>query len=140
MQAVEVEHYIRRATDFLEGMELTRSDLSYWNSSALLAIHSALSYSDALRRGLGDDTLSADDHRQAVASLERRLIAREVRDRTGLRHLNFLLARKTLVAYGGERLERTDYEALFTRAERFARWADVTGTLLKIEGWNYAEQ
>jgi hypothetical protein len=54
MQAVRVEHYIRRANDFLDGMRLTNLDESLLSSSALLAIHSAVSYSDALRIGLGE--------------------------------------------------------------------------------------
>jgi hypothetical protein len=140
MQAVEVEHYIRRATDFLAGMKLTRDDDSYWNSSALLAIHSAVSYSDALRKGLGDTKLSSDDHRKAAEALEQALSSHRLTDPTGLKHLRYLLSKKNLIAYENRRLERTDYEALFTKAERFARWADTTGIQLKIEGWNYASE
>jgi hypothetical protein len=140
MQSVEVQHYIRRATDFLKGMQLTRSDQAYWNSSALLAIHSAVSYTDALRTGLGDEKLSADAHKKATDSLAKRLDSKGLTDHTGLRHLRFLLSKKNLVAYDKRRLERTDYEALFTRAERFAQWADTTGSQLRIEGWNNADQ
>jgi hypothetical protein len=140
MQAVEVVHYIRRATDFLEGMQLTRNDKDYWNSSALLAIHSAVSYSDALRKGLGDTKLSSDDHRKAAESLEQALSSHGLSDQTGLKHLRYLLSKKNLIAYSDRRLERTDYEALFTKAERFAHWADTTGIQLRIEGWNYASE
>jgi hypothetical protein len=140
MQAVEVEHYIRRATDFLEGMQLTRADSDYWNSSALLAIHSAVSFTDALRIGLGDTNLSLDNHRRAADLLDKLLSLRNSVDQRGLKHLRFLLSRKNLVAYEKRRLERTDYEALFTQAERFAHWADVTGSQLKIEGWKHGDQ
>jgi hypothetical protein len=38
------------------------------------------------------------------------------------------------VAYLGKRLDHTDYEAIFTRAERFAHWAKESGNQLKISG------
>lgn len=140
MSAVTVQHYIRRATDFLEGMKLTRADEPYWNSSALLAIHSAVSYSDALRAGLGDKKLSADSHEKAADSLQKVLSAKISSDQAGLKHFRYLLSKKHLVTYGDQRLEHTDYEALFTKAERFAQWADRLGNQLNIEGWQHGEQ
>ena len=140
MQAVQMQHYIQRATDFLEGMQLTRNDQSYLNSSALLAIHSAVSFTDALRLGLGDQSLASDDHKKAADSLQKMLSTRNTDEQTGLGHLRYLLSRKHLVAYGNRRLERTDYETLFTKAERFAKWADKIGVQLKIEGWQHGDQ
>jgi hypothetical protein len=137
MPAMHVQHYLQRATDFLEGMQLTRTDESYWNSSALLAIHAAVSYSDALRIGLGDQRLSADDHRQAADELQKALPSRNAGNQTGIKHLRYLLSKKHLVAYGDHRLEQADYETLFTRAERFALWADRMGNQLNIEGWKH---
>jgi hypothetical protein len=140
MQAVQVQLYIHRATDFLEGMQLTRTDESYWNSSALLAIHSAVSYSDALRLGLGDQKLSADDHQKAADTLHTLLASRNLEDQSAFKHLRFLLKRKSLVTYGNQRLDSTDYEALFTNAERFALWARKTGRKLNLAGWHDDEQ
>ena len=139
MQAVQVQHYIHRAADFLDGMQLTRTDKSYWNSSALLAIHSAVSYCDALRLGLGDQRLSADDHQKAVETLQKLLASKNLQDQTGFKHLRFLFSRKNLVAYGDQRLEHSDYEMLFTKAERFALWADKIGSQLNIEGWKHGD-
>ena len=140
MQTVQLQHYIRRSTDFLEGMKLTRTDEPYWNSSALLAIHSAVSYSDALRIGLGDQRLSADDHNQAADALQKLLPSNRLSNQTGLGHFRYLLSKKHLVTYGDRRLERTDYEALFTKAERFAQWVDSVGIQLRIEGWQHDDQ
>jgi len=140
MQAVRVQHYIQRATDFLEGMQLTRNDESYWNSSALLAIHSAVSFTDALRLGLGDRSLPSDDHKKAADSLQKIMSTRNAGEQTGLGHLRYLLSKKHLVAYGDRRLEHTDYETLFTKAERFAKWADKIGSQLNIEGWRHDDQ
>jgi hypothetical protein len=135
MQSVQVQHHIRRATDFLDGMHLTRNDKDFLNSSALLAIHSAVSYSDALRVGLGALTVSADDHRKAVDELERLLPVSRLIDRTGFAHLRGLISKKSLVAYGSQRLNDQDFLGLVTKAERFAKWANSVGKQLKIEGW-----
>jgi hypothetical protein len=140
MQAMQVQHYIRRATDFLEGMKLTRTEESYWNSSALLAIHSAVSYCDALRAGLGEQRLPADDHKKASYALQKILPSKAPEDQTGLAHLRSLLSKKHLVTYGDHRLEHTDYETLFTKAERFAQWADKMGSQLNIKGWRRGDQ
>jgi hypothetical protein len=139
MDALRVEHYIGRATDFLDGMRSIQLKDGLLSSSALLAIHSAISYSDALRSGLGDDELSSDDHRRAMAKLER-LIPKQVIDRSGLSQLQGLLSDKSQVAYGRRKMTPRDLKALATRAERFARWANEVGRQLKIEGWRDGEQ
>jgi hypothetical protein len=96
-----------------------------------------VSYSDALRIGLGDRKLSADDHRQAADELQKALPFGNAGDHTGIKHLRYLLSKKHLVAYGDQRLEQADYETLFTRAERFALWADRMGNQLDMEGWKH---
>ena len=64
MIALNVEQYRNRARDFLEGMKFLQGNLSASGySSALLGIHSAISYGDALRVGMGSKNLSSDDHR-----------------------------------------------------------------------------
>ena len=138
MQAVQVEHYIRRATDFLRGMHLMRGDESYLNSSALLAIHSAVSYSDALRTGLGETKLSADDHTATVDTLRQVLLSKRYKDDSGLKFLRELLSKKNLVAYGNKGF--SDYQTLINRAEQFAKWSNKVGSQLKIEGWRDANE
>lgn len=134
MNAVRVHHFIERATDHLESMRITRRD-SYFNSAALLAIHCALCYSDALRTGLGGEKLSSDNHQRAVAELDKLIPSRRIPDRTGIAHLSQLIAKKSLVAYGDKRLAPQDFLDLVTKAERFARWANGVGKELKIQGW-----
>jgi hypothetical protein len=139
MQAVRVEHYLRRANDFLDGMRLTNLDDSFLASSALLAIHSAVSYSDALRTGLGDTDLASDDHKRALDGLQR-LLPKRIEDRSGLTQLQELLKNKSTVAYGSRRLTEAELKGMANRAERFARWANAVGHALKIEGWRYDEE
>jgi hypothetical protein len=120
MSAIEVQIYLSRAQDFFEAMLLLRDDQQFFSSSALLGIHAAVSYSDALRIGLGDGLLASEDHRTAAASL-RRLMKLQRRDIDGVVRFERLIARKGLVAYSNKRLDRSDFEFIFTQAERFAQ-------------------
>ena len=138
MHGIRVQHFIGRATDYLEAMRLTQRN-AYLNAAALLAIHCALSYSDALRTGLGSDTLSSDDHRYAVSDLEQLVSKKRISDRTGITQLAGLLSKKSKVAYGSKRLAIQDFSDLVTKAERFVRWANNVGKELKIEGWRNAD-
>ena len=117
-----------------------RGDASYRNSSALLAIHSTVSYSDALRIGLGEQKLSADDHSKAVDALKNVLPSKETSDPSGFGHLRFLLSQKSRVAYGSQTLTAKELEMLLTKAERFVGWANTVGRRLKIEGWTHDDQ
>jgi hypothetical protein len=140
MPAAQVEHYLQRAADFFYGMRLMRGDETYRNSSALLAIHSAVSYSDALRVGLGEQKLSADDHSKAVDALKNVLPSKQASDQAGFGHLRFLLSQKSRVAYGSQTLTAKELEMLLTKAERFVGWANTVGRQLKIEGWTDDDQ
>lgn len=140
MQAALVQHYLSRAIDMFDAMVLLQDDAAFKNSSALLAIHSAISYSDALRAGLGDDKLAADSHDRAADALQALMNEQDSRSDAGVKHLRFLLSRKSVVAYSAKRMEHSDYEALITRAERFAKWADSTARELNIVGWKHDDR
>lgn len=139
MHAAQVQHYIRRATDFSNGMKFLSNEQEYGNSAALLAIHSAISYSDALRTGLGERRLTGDDHSKAADSLEKRLPS-WLEDRKGLNPLRRLLAKKSRVEYSERRLNLTDSNDLVTDAIRFETWANRIGRQLNLEGWAHNDQ
>jgi len=132
-----LEHYIGRAADFYAGMDLTREENAYRSSSALLAIHSAISYSDALRTGLGDEKLYADDHRKALGALQQLLRARSLEDETGFAHFEYLVSMKSFVCYGDKRLDAKRLMLIALRAERFANWVSKTARQLKLAGWRH---
>lgn len=140
MQAVQVQHYIERATDFSRGMKLMSDDEDHINSSALLAIHSAISYSDALRAGLGDAGLSSDDHRNAADTLHGLLNSNRYKEQQGLRHFKLLLSKKSRVAYSDRSLSLTERKDLITAAERFEVWVNQVGKRLNLEGWTHDDQ
>jgi hypothetical protein len=136
MAAVEVQHYLSRARDFFEGMKFLRDDLDAFKfSSALLGRHCAISYCDALRTGMGSTKVSSDDHSSATNNLKSLLASRRFEGRQGLHHLERLLSKKSSVAYASEAAREVQVEDIVKRAERFAKWAEETGTTLKIEGW-----
>ena len=135
MVAVEVQHFLGRARDFLKGMDLLKDDLTeFRSSSALLGIHCAISYSDALRTGMGCSDLSSDDHRNAASDLISRLASRKFEKIQGANRLERLLSKRNRIAYGSEVAREVEVEDIVKQAERFAFWAEETGRKL-IEGW-----
>lgn len=135
MAAIEVQHYLGRARDLLKGMALLKDDLREFRySSALLGIHSAIAYCDALRIGLGSESLSSDDHARAVDDLKVRLDSKMFERRQGADRLGKLLSLKNRVAYGSS-ASGLDFSYVVQQTERFAAWAEEAGKSLRIEGW-----
>ena len=135
MQAEQVRHYVARASEFYKTMRLLQGADGYANACALLAIHSAVSFTDALRSGLGDRELAGEDHRSAASALRKLMAHRSNTVGQGTAHLEKLIAEKSSVAYGSSRLEAKDYQTVTMHAERYASWANRMGRELKIEGW-----
>jgi len=136
MIAIEVQHYRNRARDFLNGMNLLKDDLnSVRLSTALLGIHCAISYCDALRTGMGCSDVSSDDHRSASVDLKSRLAERKFEKLQGADRLGKLLSKKTRIAYAAEAATEAEIRDIVLQAERFADWAEEAGRKLKIEGW-----
>jgi hypothetical protein len=136
MQAIHVQHYLTRARDFLKGMDLLRDDLTEFKSScALLGVHCAISYSDALRIGMGCVDLTSDDHQTAASDLIARLTSRKFEKIQGAVRLARLLARKNRIAYAAASARENEVEDIVKQAERFAFWAEEAGRYLQIEGW-----
>ena len=142
MAAVQVQHFLSRARDFHKGKVLLRdekllgNDLStYRLSSALLGIHCAISYSDALRTGMGCADVSSDDHRNAANDLKQRLADRKFEKTQGAVRFERLLSKKNRVEYDPVTVRENEVEDIVIQATRFADWAEETGKALKIEGW-----
>ena len=137
MIAVEVQHYLGRARDFLEGMKFLKDDLDAFRfSSALLGIHCAMSYCDALRIGLGSTKVSSDDHRTAAEDLRKQLADdRRCGNLRGVDHLRDILSKKSRIAYAPDAMREHNFEVILQHTERFVVWAEETGKKLRIEGW-----
>ncbi|MGD0628169.1 MAG: hypothetical protein ABR987_02390 [Terracidiphilus sp.] len=139
MAVIEIQHYLSRARDFRKGMELMElmkeDPTEYRYSSALLGIHGAISYCDALRAGMGSKKLSSEDHSRAASELKSLLDSRRFEQKQGVRHFKLLLSCKTRISYAAEMVTTSEIEDVVKRAIRFADWAEETGEALKIEGW-----
>ncbi len=120
--------------EILDGMEYLQLNTISPQAAALLAIHSAISYADALRYGLGDDRLSSGSHGDAAGTLRKLCVAKGLPDLTGIAHLEYLLSKKTPVSYGSQRIPEGQIDVMLLRAERFARWAVTTSHKMMIEG------
>lgn len=117
-------------------MRFLQDDLdAFGYSSALLGIHGAISYADALRIGMGSKKLSAGDHSRAAEDLKSLLDSRKFEQPQGVKHLKLLLSRKSRISYAAETVRKNEAEDIVKRARRFADWAEETGKALKIEGW-----
>jgi len=125
--------FYRRATQLADAMRLCQDDLSaYGSAAALLAVHSAISYSDAVLIGLIGKRPRGEDHRQAVVALKRACTGAKI-DERGIAHLQTLLSVKTDISYGDQLVDNEKIEALCDTAERFQTWAERV--LAKKEGY-----
>jgi hypothetical protein len=116
--------FITAAIQLAEGMKLCQEDLpAYGSAAALLAVHSAIPYSDAVLIGLGDIRPQGDDHRQAVNSL-RKACGRARLDRRGITHFERLVGAKTDISYGDRSIDNERVRAFCIAAERFQVWAE----------------
>jgi hypothetical protein len=109
--------------------------VKFRHSPALLGIHCAISYSDALRSGMGREKLSSDDHSTAATDLDSLLKSRKIENRKGIGHLKKLLGIKNRIAYDPIMVTENEVDDAVKQAERFADWAEEAGRKLKIEGW-----
>jgi hypothetical protein len=124
MVEVRFTVYYRRATQLADAMKLCKDDLSaYASAAALLAVHSAISYGDAVLIGLSGTRPRGEDHRQAIPVLKRACTGARI-DHQGITHLDRLLNAKTDVSYGEKQVDDERIAALCIAAERFQVWAE----------------
>jgi hypothetical protein len=99
-------------------MRLVRGDPDYTAATALLAVHSAISFNDAVLVKLNGASFHGQDHRQAAEITKRKCAEREL-DFQGVRHLRELVGNKAYVSYGDENVPPQKVERLCEAAERF---------------------
>jgi hypothetical protein len=154
MSAIAVQHFLRRAKDFEYSMKLCnesslRAEVEFpaagaprsnesLQSAALLGIHAAISYADALRTALGDSDLSAEDHQRAVGRLRQVLADNKVDDLRGVQRFNGIVGKKSTIAYSRNRTSDNDLKSIVESCQRFSVWINRIGKQLKAEGWENA--
>lgn len=113
--------YLSKAEEFLLTAEAAVADRRH-DAALLLAIHGAISATDAVTAALGGLRSADPDHLRAADVLES--IARgsaEIHDRAN--QLRALLKLKNLVEYEDRRVTPREADTGFKRAERLAAWA-----------------
>jgi hypothetical protein len=116
--------YHRRARQLAGAMKLCQDDLAAYASAAvLLAVHSAISYNDALLVGLGGARPRGENHREAITALKRICTGAKI-EQQGIAHLQKLLSAKTDISYGDKPVDENRITALCTAAFRFEKWAE----------------
>ncbi|MEO5799820.1 MAG: hypothetical protein ABIZ70_14435 [Gemmatimonadales bacterium] len=101
---------------------LAGEEESYGSAIALLAVHSAISHTDAVTIAYAGKKSTSGEHRDAVKLL-RTVFSNRLPDRVE-KDLLSILAAKDAVAYQGKYFPLNDAEALLAKAKSFAAWAD----------------
>ncbi len=97
-------------------------DSRHGSALAILAVHAAIAYADAVCVRRGGRKSSSPDHASAVRLL--RAILRVDLPQRIERDFGRLLAEKDRLAYEGAVVRMTEAERLFDVAERIAAWAE----------------
>jgi hypothetical protein len=123
MDKISVGVYLDRALQLAKGMRLCRYNKpTYPSAAALLAVHSAIAYNDAVQIQLTGERSKSQDHNQAVAATKRACSTAKVEPR-GIEHLKKLLSMKTDISYGDKEVNNQLSESLCVAADRFEAWA-----------------
>jgi hypothetical protein len=105
-----------------DAMRLCREVSAYAAATALLAIHSAIAYNDAVQAKLAGRVAQGKNHKASVAETRRACRKARLPDQ-GLRHLQKLIGFKSDISYGDRNVEAQLSQELSIDAERFESWA-----------------
>jgi HEPN domain-containing protein len=111
--------YLVKADEFLEAAEVALV-AKKWNAAGLGAVHSAISFADAVLAAVVGIRSRESDHGAVVALLDERVAAFGGASR---RQLVGLLRSKNAVEYEHRLLSEAEAIQLVDSARRFARWA-----------------
>lgn len=116
--------YYCRAIHMADAMKLRQDGLAaYGSAAALLAVHSAIAFSDGLLIELTGKRPRGENHNEAVGALKRACAQTKIESQ-GIAHLQTLLSVKTDVSYGERQFDDKSIEALCNKADRFRVWAE----------------
>jgi transcriptional regulator NrdR family protein len=96
---------------------------AYASAVGLLAVHSAISYNDAVLIKLTGRRSRRQAHEQAVTEVTKACKKAKIQT-DGIKHLDRLVHAKTDVSYGDKEVDSQKVEFLYVAAERFQAWAE----------------
>lgn len=91
---------------------------------AVLCVHAAIAYGDAIAILAAGKKSKSGDHRDAAPFLASVVPIRTTEDKAAIRAFQAILNRKDEVSYTGNILDELEVAALLDRLRTFARWAD----------------
>jgi hypothetical protein len=116
--------YLEKARRFRRDAEATHGHLS-GSGVAVLCIHSAMAYADALTCRATGRRSKRRDHRDAAAFLASVVALRSSDDTSAQKAFQALLNRKDEVSYADDLVTDLDAHALLARLQLFATWAEA---------------
>ncbi len=124
MDEIRVRVHLGRALQLADAMNLCHDGMeTYASAVGLLAVHSAISFGDAVLVRLTGQRSHSQDHRKAVDAITD--ACRKAKIRTdGIKHLDKLVNAKTDVSYGDKEMEKQTVQVLYVAAGRFQAWAE----------------
>ena len=97
-------------------------DLEYWTAAAVLIVHAAIAYADALCIKVSGQRSVGESHEHTVVLLEEHVAGGDEKTKA-LNQLRYIIEEKTRVSYLGEILTPSTTKELWKRLERFREWA-----------------
>lgn len=122
-----VLHYRDRADSFVHAVaDLAVLDAeSHAPAIGLLAVHGCIALADAVLVTVDGVRARGQDHGEALRRLRAWCSAKRIAD-GGLRHLDWLLARKTLFSFDDQRVDLSELLSAKVKMEQFFAWAFQT--------------
>ncbi len=119
----KIDHYRERAESFIEAMKLLFGGHEYRHAVALLAVHSAIAFADAVTLALTGNRGRYQDHREAVRQFRRICRRPDVKvEPEGLGHFEWLVSNKNKFSYDDQPIVPDEVRMSYVRAERFQAW------------------
>lgn len=113
--------FLERGDQLSESRKLMANEPEYTSALALVSIHCAIAFNDALLVKLTGKHEIATDHMVAVKRTKKQCSSKKIAA-TGIKHLEELLKAKTRVSYSDERTTFEIANRLAVASERFEAW------------------
>ncbi len=113
--------FIERGDQLSESRKLMTDAPGYTSALALVSIHCAIAFNDALLVKLTGKHDIATDHMLAVKRTKKQCTSKKI-PANGIKHLEELLKAKTRVSYSEERTTFDTANRLAVASERFEAW------------------
>ena len=120
--------YLTKANRFKADAEnmAQLSDEFSGNGVAVLCVHAAIAYGDAIAILAAGKKSKSGDHRDAAPFLASVVPIRTTEDKAAIRAFKAILNRKDEVSYADDIINESEAAALLERLRTFACWADKT--------------